>query len=288
MKSIYLYFIPLILLCTLFIGCDVDSIIKNDTYAISFEKDISAEGVQKIIVDNVDGNIDIRIHKRNEIAINAEKHVTANTMDDARDFSRRVDVDVYREGDVLHIDTEFPHSKSRSIGEVGVDYEIRVPQKMHVEIFDTNGDVTVQDINGDVDITTTNGDINVDNISGDVETTNANGSIDLLNIDGNVDAQSTNGDLYIMIINAQVNCTARTTNGDITLYIPNNASTRGTARTTRGDIESDFPSERPRREDRLEFVLGSGNGELDLWTTNGDIELLALDKIESRRRSENR
>lgn len=118
----------------------------------------------------------------------------------------------------------------------------------------------------------------VDNVSGDVEATNINGKISLSDIDGGVDANSTNGNLTISIRSSTVNCKAKTTNGDIILYIRHDASTQGTLRTANGKIESDFSSELPQREGRLEFELGSGDGKLDIWTTNGDIKLLKLDE----------
>ena len=278
MQSKNLRFIAVLSLCVLVIGCEVNTFTKDNAYGTFFSKKVSAEDVQKIIVNNVDGDINIRTQKSNEIDITAEKLVTASSMESARSFAHQVNIDVYRDGNILRVETISPHSTSRKIGEVRVDYEIEIPQIMDVEVSNTNGDITVEDTDGDVDIATTNGDITVDNVSSDVEATNVNGKIELSDIDGGVDASSTNGNLTIIISSSTVNCKAKTTNGDITLYIKHNVSTQGTVRTANGRIESDFQSERPRREGRLEFVLGSGDGKLDIWTTNGDIKLLNIDE----------
>jgi hypothetical protein len=278
MQSRKLSFIAVFLLCVLVIGCEVSSLTRDNAYGTFFSKKVSAEDVQKIIVNNVDGDINIRTQNSNEINITAEQLVTASSMEDARTFARQMSINVYKNGDVLRVETVFPHSMSKEIGEVRVDYEIEVPKVMDIEVSNTNGDVTVENTDGGIDIATTNGDVIVDSVSGDVEVTNINGKITLSDIDGGVDANSTNGNLTISIRSATVNCEAKTTNGDITLYIRHDASTQGTVRTANGKIESDFSSERPQREGRLEFELGSGDGKLDIWTTNGDIKLLELDE----------
>ena len=278
MQSRNFRFIAIFLLCVLVVGCEVNSLNKDNAYGTSFSKEVSVEDIQKIIVNNIDGDINIRTQDSNKINITAEKLVTADSIESARSFANQVDIDVYRDGDILRIETVSPRSMSREIGEVRVDYEIEVPQVMDVKVSNTNGDVTIEDTDGDIDIGTMNGDIIVDNVSGDVEATNINGEIALSDIDGGVDANSTNGNLTISIRSATINCKAKTTDGDITLYIRHDASTQGTVRTANGRIESDFSSELPQREGILEFELGSGNGKLDIWTTNGNIKLLKIDE----------
>jgi len=266
------------------ISCDIDSITKNDTYATPYSTTESAQGVRMLVIDNVDGEIEIKTHRNNEIEIDAEKHVTATSMEEAKDFSRKVDISIFRDNDVLYIETVFPHSKPSKIGEVGVDYYIKVPNDVDIDVSNTNGDVILEDIYGNLQISTTNGDISADNIFGDVEVKNANGKVDLLDIDGSVDAISANGDIAISIIAVEVNCQTTTNNGDIILYMPENASTQGTVRTANGEIESEFRGTRSRSKERLELMLNDGEGELELWTTNGDIKLLELNEATSKRR----
>lgn len=269
---------PIILILALsIVSCDINNVIKNDTYATPYSTTESAKGVFKLAIDNIDGDIEIKTHRANEIKIEAEIFVTASSMEAAKDFAREVDIDVFKDDDVIHIETLFPYPKPSKIGDVGVDYFIRVPRDLDIEASNTNGDLILEDIHGNLEISTTNGDITADNVFGDVEATNANGRIDLIEIDGSVDASSTNGKLAISIVAVKVNCKARTTNGDIILYMPEDASTQGTARTSNGEIDSEFRGDHSRSRERLELMLNDGEGELDLWTTNGDIKLLTLD-----------
>jgi len=269
---------PIILILALsIIGCDINNVIKNDTYATPYSTTKSAKGVFRLVIDNVDGDIEIKTHRANDIKIEAEIHVTASSMEAAKDFAKEVDIDVFKEDDALHVETFFPYPKPSKIGEVGVDYYIRVPKDLDIEASNTNGDIILEDIHGNLKISTTNGDITADNVFGDVDATNANGKIDLIEIDGSVDASSTNGKLAISVVAIKVNCKARTTNGDIILYMPKDASTQGTARTSNGKIESEFRGDHSRSRERLELMLNDGEGELELWTTNGDIKLLILD-----------
>ena len=273
-----LQILPLIFILALSIlSCDIDNVIKNDTYATPYSTTKSAKGVLMLVIDNVDGDIEIKTHRANEIKIDAEIRVTATSMEEARDFAREVDIDVFKNDDVLYIETFFPYPKPSKVGEVGVDYYIKVPRDLDIDVSNTNGDVILEDIYGNLNVSTTNGDITADNVFGDVDAINANGKIDLIEIDGGVEASSTNGNLAISIVAVKVNCQAKTTNGDIILYMLEKASTQGTARTANGEIESEFRGDRSRSKERLELMLNDGEGELELWTTNGDIKLLMID-----------
>ncbi len=270
--------LPLIfILAFCIISCDIDNITKNDTYATPYSTTKSAQGVQELVIDNVDGDIEIKTHRNNEIEIDAEIRVTATSMEEAKDFSREVDIDISKDDDVLYIETVYPYPKPSKIGEVSVDYYIRVPSDLDIDVSNTNGDVIFEDIYGNLRISTANGDISADNIFGDVDVMNTNGKIDLIDINGSVDARNTNGNLAISIVEVKVNCQANTTNGDIILYMPENASTQGTARTTNGEIESEFHGEYSQSRKKLELMLNGGEGELELRATNGNIKLLELD-----------
>lgn len=121
MQSKKLCFIAVLILCALVIGCEVNSFVKDNAYGTPFSMRVSAEDVRKIIVNNVDGDINIRTQNSDEIEITAEKLVTANSMESARSFAQQVNINVYRDGDILRVETVSPHSMSREIGEVRVD-----------------------------------------------------------------------------------------------------------------------------------------------------------------------
>lgn len=273
-----------LLLTFLTVGCDVDDFVKNDTYATPMTFSESAIHIDGVVVDNHNGDVVVTTHSRSTIDISAEKYVTARSREDAREFIDDLDVKVIDDSGRLRIETRLPRSTPSSVGEIGVDYEIRLPSQMDIEVSSTDGDVVVVGVTGKLDIATTNGRITLESVRGTIDASNVNGDIKLRQVDGEVRANSTNGELLIEILSHTVRCDARTNNGDITIYIPQDASTEGNLRTVNGDIRSDFAMEYPASSGRFYLELGSGQGELEAWTNNGDIELRSLGRTTSSQR----
>jgi DUF4097 and DUF4098 domain-containing protein YvlB len=69
---------------------------------------------------------------------------------------------------------------------------------------------------------------------------------------------------------------ASTTNGGITLHLPDRVNARVIAVTSHSNVHSDFEvqTSRPSEKHRLEGVIGSGGPTFDLSSTNGSIRIL--------------
>jgi hypothetical protein len=148
---------------------------------------------------------------------------------------------------------------STNNNDVSVEYEVRIPDGVHLSANTTNGGVEVNGLTGDVDVRTTNGGITISTA-------------------GMATARTTNGgiDVTIGTLRGTEDLDFRTTNGTITLRVPAGLDANVQAQTTNGSISSDFPitvqgSFGPRR---LEGVIGSGGRNVVLQTTNGDVQLI--------------
>ena len=75
------------------------------------------------------------------------------------------------------------------------------------------GNVTVDHVAGDADVTTASGDIRLGNVEGAALVKNSNGSTELGRVTGEVRAKSANGN--VLIGRAGAGVTARTANGDV-------------------------------------------------------------------------
>jgi hypothetical protein len=151
-------------------------------------------------------------------------------------------------------------SRGRGVDpEVSVEYEVRVPRGVRLEVHTVNGDVEATDLRGAVWAQTVNGGVEV-STSEDAEASTVNGSIT-----ATVGVARWEGRLEF-----------RTVNGSIEVNLPRGAAARLEASSLNGDIESDLPvAVRGKvNRQRLSGTVGDGGeGSLVLSTVNGGIRL---------------
>ena len=137
-----------------------------------------------------------------------------------------------------------------------------------------------------------NGDITVENVNGEIEINHHNGALKLTGISGNVVAHTFNGDITVTLskVNPEKPMSFSTWNGDIDVTFPANIKANVKMKSERGEIYSDFDirlDKTPQRivEDSREeggkykisfqkHILGTINGggpEYQFNTYNGDI-----------------
>jgi Putative adhesin len=146
-----------------------------------------------------------------------------------------------------------------------VSYEIWAPRRSNLEMQ------------------TTNGGISADGIDGQVNAENVNGGIRLEKMAGSVDAQTTNGGIHVTLDGNQwqgdgVKLSA--VNGGIHLSVPENYSAKVQISTVNGGFHSDFAipvSVDGRSQKHMSFQLGSGGTTLQASTVNGGISLSRAD-----------
>ena len=140
-----------------------------------------------------------------------------------------------------------------------VSYEIKVPA------------------NTDLDLRTVNGGINVEGVSGDIQFEAVNGSIHLARVGGDVRGTTTNGGLNIELDGAQWSGTgldAETTNGGVTVFIPQGYSAELETGTVNGGFDLDFPiTVKGRIGHTLRTTLGDGGPAIRAVTTNGGVRI---------------
>jgi len=141
---------------------------------------------------------------------------------------------------------------------LSVDVVISLPQDRMIDVDITNGTVEVFDIEESVDVRTTNGRVKLEDIIGDVNVRNTNGTVSLFEIDGKVDAVTTNGrisatnlasDVILKTTNGAVELESQhvggewnvgTTNGNVTLWIPQDSDVSFEGQTTNGSVDGDL------------------------------------------------
>lgn len=142
--------------------------------------------------------------------------------------------------------------------DVSVQFTVRVPDGVHVNM---------QTVNGGVDI---------DDVSGMVEVKTVNGSIDARSTGGPVHAQTVNGSIAAAMSSlGGEDLRYSTVNGAITLELPANSNADLDISTVNGSVNTDFPVtvQGSISRKRLRGTIGSGGRELKASTVNGSVTL---------------
>jgi hypothetical protein len=155
-----------------------------------------------------------------------------------------------------------------------MDVELQVPTRVNLNLSAHN-----------------NGDIVVENADGDIEVTNHNGAITLNNVAGSVVANSHNGDVKVTLtrITTEKVMAFVSFNGDVDVTLPATAKANLKLRSDNGEIYTGFdvqvkgaappttsggPNGRGRRIEINQSIYGTINGggpEFELRTYNGNI-----------------
>jgi DUF4097 and DUF4098 domain-containing protein YvlB len=241
----------------------------------TFKKNIAFESGGFLSVANTNGDIDIISWDKDEVEIFAYKKVRAEDRETAEKLMKKLVVEVRESRDEIIVETRYPKRSSSGgifswlFGKGGasftVEYEIRVPENIDLNIHTTNGGVQIEKISGRLRLESTNGKIHAREISGLTRCKTTNGNIKV-----EFDDVSEGDEM-----------TFRTTNGSIKLYLPEDYGADDVElKTTNGHIDSDFPmsgSSSRKSKKRFRGAINDGDRELTCSTTNGSIHLLVND-----------
>lgn len=143
-----------------------------------------------------------------------------------------------------------------------VSYEVFVPRNADLSLKTHNGGISIADVRGSIQFEALNGGVNLKNLAGDVEGNTKNGGLNITLSGNRWDGAKLD---------------ARTTNGGINLYMPENYSAHFETATVNGHLNAFFPmtvhgniSEISRK---LNTDIGSGGPTIHVETTNGGVNV---------------
>ena len=124
-----------------------------------------------------------------------------------------------------------------------VDLELKIPQDVKLNLRTVN-----------------DGEISVDNVSGQLETTNTNEKITLTNISGSVVANTVNGDINVTFNKVDPNAPMAfsTLNGDVSVTLPAGTKANLKMKTDNGEIFSDFDVTIEKAPEKAEKISQPG------------------------------
>jgi hypothetical protein len=187
---------------------------------------------------------DVRI--RTKVVTLAESEAEARSV--AAEVVVRTDGTVRAEGP--------PQSRHR---QWWASFDLSVPARSDLDLTSMNGGITIEDVGGTIAFKTMNGGVSLESVSGDVRGRTTNGGVNVRFAGGAWDGEGLD---------------VSTTNGGVTLTVPEDFSARLETGTVNGQLGVDFPVTLQGRLDRrLALDLGGGGRIVRVTTTNGGVRL---------------
>ena len=237
---------------------------------------VSANEPLVVIVKNIIGPIHVTGHDANRVEMHATETVRGDLQADIE--RARAEMQLRTETEpgrvafrVRNIDGDSGRRNSNWDNySIAYDIELRVPRGATLEISTVNdGDVTVEDVNGELDLK------------------NVNGAVRLVRAGGGGSIHTVNGDVDASFARSPSEATSfHTVNGEVDVTFPANLSAELAFHTLQGDVFTDFDVESlsapPEvRRDRGRYVMntnhnsafrvGTGGERHTFNTLNGDI-----------------
>jgi DUF4097 and DUF4098 domain-containing protein YvlB len=240
-----------------------------------------ASGPRKLIVDNVNGKVEITGYSGNTVDVTVREHWRADSADKLAEAKRDIKLDMNAEGNTvkLYVDGPFRcrdgcvHQHGRTGYNFNFDFVVRVPQDAVLDVKTVNG-----------------GTVRVDNSTADFKVSNVNGGIEMKGIGGTGTVTSVNGPLKVAFTNVpREGCTFKSVNGNIDVQVPAAFGGDVQFKTLNGSLYTDFDAVRlaamaePGSREGTKYVyrsggttrvrLGSGGPEHRFETVNGNITI---------------
>jgi hypothetical protein len=201
----------------------------------------------------LNGGIAVRAWDRNEILVRAKIQTWAETETEARRLAGAIRIRT----DDGRVSAEGSEGGRRN----GwfVSYDAYVPRRSDLDLRTHNGGISVEGVQGRIDVEALNGGVSIRDVQGDVRGGTTNGGLTL----------SLAGDRWV-----GEGVDLETTNGGVTIIVPASYSARLETGTVNGGLHIDFPiTVQGMIGRRLTTTLGSGGPLIRVRTTNGGVNL---------------
>ena len=219
--------------------------IKEQTLPAS-DATISVDGM-------MNGGVMVKGWERNEILVRAQIQAAALSQAQADELARQIKIETGG--------SKIFASGPKNSGDAwwSVSYEIFVPLRSNLSLKTHNGGIAIHDVTGRLEFSA------------------LNGGVSLRRVGGSVKGGTTNGGLSIVLSGDRWEGEAMdvsTTNGGVSVSIPENYSAHLETGTVNGHLSIDFPvTVQGNITKELAVNLGSGGATIRAMTTNGGVKI---------------
>ena len=223
----------------------------TERFCRTSESTIPSPSGTLVIDGRTNGGVSVFGSSRRDVLIRARIQANARTEERAEEIAHEIRIRT----DGGRIRAEGPETSRRESW--SVSYEVEVPSRSDLELHAMNGGISVVDVSGVLRLETLNGGIHLEAVAGDVVAETTNGGMNVL----------LEGDRW-----QGKGLDAVTTNGGVTVRIPDDYSAHLETGTVNGGINIDFPvTVQGRIGRRITTDLGRGGATIRVTTTNGGV-----------------
>jgi hypothetical protein len=226
------------------------------------EEQLGAPGGPLTVDATPNGGITVEAWDEPGVRVRAVVTANAPTEQEARELAGRVQLQVGGDRVSATGPERAPDGQGRSRDNRwwSVSYRVSVPRSTALDLLTRNGGIVVRGVHAAVRFDTTNGGVQLDGLGGSVVGRTRNGGVKVALTGSRWDGEGLD---------------VETTNGGVTIEVPQGYSARFEASTVNGGVRSDIPvaGELGRNARQLSATLGSGGAPVRVRTRNGGVRI---------------
>ena len=168
--------------------------------------EIDAAGIDELVIEAGSGSLEVAgVAGLDEIAVTATIQVPIRDDDKAREIIESdLVLTLGRDGERAILNGYFD-SSSFSFGDnPAVRLEVRVPERIGLDVDDSSGSIVVRDITGDIEIVDSSGSITMDRVGGQVRIDDGSGSISVEEVGESIEIIDGSGSIRVSEVGGSV------------------------------------------------------------------------------------
>ncbi|MCY6958683.1 hypothetical protein [Clostridium brassicae] len=156
---------------------------------------IDPKTAKKLIISSDLANINLEKSSKQVIEVNSDIRILNNDEKEAKKIADSI-IKV-SQGEDIRIDTQkdFKNNSNYSVSRLNIN--IKIPEKIYSEVTNEYGSISAKNIGNGIKVKNSNGNINLNSISGDVICENTYGKIEVDIIKGKVEIKNKNGSIKV-------------------------------------------------------------------------------------------
>ena len=173
----------------------------RDDYKRDFSKTLPVKPGQRLDIDHSQGKLRITTHSAPELRIQARIEVSTSATGEAKTFGDAIAITVEESGGAIVVRSKYPEKKwhfvDKGFVSYSVDFDIAMPETMPLAARNKFGDISVENLKANSELSNANGKIVFRNGKGEQRIENSFGAIDLTGNVGSVDVSGANGNVSV-------------------------------------------------------------------------------------------
>ena len=232
----------------------------------------------RLSVRTTRGHVNSKIWDRDEVQVDATISVWGTDEEAVQAFAEQIDIQIRRESGAVQIQPNVPkRKKGDPIRSVRIDFELRHPKKVDLDVRARHGNITLPQIDGAATLNNHRGKTIFEGASGNIRIKQNRGDVAVQHVGGNFSAKSNRGSINVGQVGGRV--VAKNSHGTTRLK---NIAGAITVQANRGAIEIENPEAgiiiqsrggnivvRPHKPIGDDYAIQNKDGAVDLTIPDG-------------------